>query len=508
MSNWPAQPVIYEINTAAWLNQLTEQCHTRITLNLVPQSELERLAALHFDGLWLMGVWRRSPASQAVAREHEGLQIEYRRALPDYTPDDVLGSPYAVYKYEVDPTFGGDGALRDLRRRLRELDIRLMLDFIPNHVARDHEWVNEHPEHLVQGTDADLRDRPYDYFASGGRVFAHGRDPNYPGWTDTAQIDYRRPETRRAVIELLSLLANLCDGLRCDMAMLVTANVFRRTWGGEYEPSGAEFWVDAIRALKSEHPRFLMAAEVYWDLEYELQQHGFDYAYDKRLYDGLRGSDPEQIRRHLLAEMDYQRRLVRFIENHDEERAVAVFGATRSMAVAIAALTLPGMRLIHEGQIEGNVIRIPVQLRRRPAEAPDPALEDSYRRLLSGLKLNPFHEGNWRLLQCREAWSGNNTCGSFVAHRWTKGDEVLLIVANVSDQPAQCYLPLEFPVLTGCVWALCDLLSDLRYERDGDAMLHPGLYLDVSGYGHHIFQFRLKNRKRPAGGSLQSTWPA
>ncbi len=508
MSDWPAQAVIYEMNTAVWLHGLSEQYRTAVTLDRIPQPELDRLAGLHFDGLWLMGVWQRSPASQAIAREDPALQNEFSRALPGYTREDVLGSPYAICKYEVDSRFGGDAALRELRRRLRELDIRLILDFVPNHVARDHAWVKEHPEYLVQGTAADLQARPHDYFASGGRVFAHGRDPNFPGWTDTVQIDYRRPETRTAVTEVLLSLAAVCDGLRCDMAMLPLAAVFRRTWGGAYEPPGAEFWVDAIRALKAAHPRFLMAAEAYWDLEYDLQQQGFDYTYDKRLYERLLGSDPEQIRRHLFAEIDYQRRLVRFIENHDEPRAAAAFGVTRSMAVATLALTLPGMRLIHEGQMEGRTVRIPVQLARRPAEQPDPALEDFYRRLLGALKLAPFHEGYWKLLQCREAWAGNGTYSNFVAHRWTKRDEVLLIVANVSGQPAQCYLPLDFPALTGCTWELCDLLSDVKYERDGDALLHPGLYLDVPGYGRHIFQLRLKDRKLPAGVSLQSTWQA
>src|SRR4051812_17824616 len=114
-----------------------------------------------------------------------------------------------------------------------------------------------------------------------------------------------------------------------------------------------------------------MLAEVYWDLEYKLQQLGFDYTYDKRLYDRLVKNDANLLRLHLRATVDYQQRLARFIENHDEERAVTVFGRPRSCAAAVLALTLPGMRLLHEGQLAGRARRVPVQLGRRLDEVAD-----------------------------------------------------------------------------------------------------------------------------------------
>jgi len=506
MSNWLAQPTIYEINAAVWLNDLGRKYGKTITLAEVPDAELERLSSLHFDGLWLMGVWRRSPASRAIARSDAALQDAYRAALPDYQAEDVLGSPFAVHEYTVDPAIGSDEELRELRLRMRGFDLRLILDFVPNHVARDHEWTRQHPEYLVQGTAADLQIQPEAWFASGEHIFAHGRDPNYPAWTDTVEIDYRRPDTRRAVTDLLMSLAKRCDGLRCDMAMLVTRNVFCRTWGGQFEPAGADFWPDVIRALKSAHQDFLLMAEVYWDLEYDLQQQGFDYTYDKRLYERLAGNDPEEVRRHLFADIDYQRRLVRFIENHDEPRAAAVFGGARSAAVGTLALTLPGLRLVYEGQMEGFKTRLPVQLGRRPPEPANPALVSFYEQLMNALSRAPFHEGNWRLLECKEAWPpGNDTYRNFAAHRWVNGDEVFLVAANLSAQRAQCHVPLEFPALTGRSCELRDLLSEARYQREGDALLHPGLYLDVPGYGHHIFRFHLKERKIPAGVQYRST---
>jgi hypothetical protein len=489
MSDWPAQPTIYEINTAVWLNRLGRKYGKTITLAQVPDAELQCLCRFHFDGLWLMGVWRRSPAGRAIARSDPSLQNAYRAALPDYRTEDVLGSPFAVQEYWVDPMFGSDEELQELRLRMSGFGLRLILDFVPNHLARDHPWVTQHPEYLVQGTARDLQSQPQSWFAAGEHIFAHGRDPYFPAWTDTVQIDYRRPETRRAVADLLMSVAKRCDGLRCDMAMLVTRDVFCRTWGGQFEPAEADFWPEVFQALKSAQPDLVLGAEVYWDMEYALQQQGFDYTYDKRLYDRLAGDDTEAVRKHLSADIDYQRRLVRFIENHDEPRAAAAFGVDRSKAVAAIALTLPGLHLAHQGQMQGFKMRLPVQLGRGPAEQVDPALAGFYERLMNALSQAPFHDGTWRLLECREAWPGNNTYPDFVAHRWVNSEDIILVVANLSEHHAQCYVPLECPVLAGRRWELQDVLSDVRYQREGDALLNPGLYVGVPGYGHHVFRF-------------------
>jgi len=490
MGKWPLHPLVYEINTAVWLTSLSRTYGRPISLGGIPQTELERLAELRFDGVWLMGVWQRSAASRTIARAEPALLGEYRRALPDVRPDDIIGSPYAIADYTVDPLFGGDQELAALRQRLRALNLRLVLDFVPNHLARDHAWVGARPEFLVQGTAAELQARPNDYFEAGGRVFAHGRDPNFAPWTDTVQVDYRCAAARRAMTHLLVALSERCDGLRCDMAMLVTADVFCRTWGGRFDPPGADFWPDAIRGIKRAHPGFLMLAEVYWDLEYDLQQQGFDFTYDKRLYDRFqRRDDPEAVRRHLFADIEFQRRLARFVENHDEPRAAAQFGPEGSKAVAALAVTLPGLRLLHQGQLDGFETRWPVQLRRAAPEPTNTDLQAFYQRLLNAVDSAVFHEGSWKLLEARAAWSGNRSCWNAVAHRWVKGEEFVLAVSNLSPDPMQCYVPLELPALSGCTWELRDLLSEARYDREGDGLLHPGLYLDMPAYGRHVFAF-------------------
>ncbi len=492
MNSWPKYPIVYEINAWVWLSELSRADGRPLTLGDVPQAELERLAGYAFDALWLMGVWERSPGARRISRTHPGLLEEYRHTLPDYTEEDVVGSPYAIRGYRVEPSLGGDEGLAVLRARLRELGLRLVLDFVPNHMALDHPWVAERPERLVRGDAGSLAREPRNYFRAGGdasaRVFAHGRDPYFDGWPDTVQLDYRRAETRAAMTDALLSIAARCDGARCDMAMLVTREIFLRTWGGEFEPTEAEFWPEACRSLRAEHPDFLLLAEVYWDMEYRLLQQGFDFAYDKRLYDRLLGDDAVGVRAHLRADPGYQGRLVRFVENHDERRAREAFGPARAPAAAALTLTLPGLRLFHEGQLEGWRTKLSVHLGRRPQEPTDEGVLLHHRRLLAALSRPVFHEGEWGQVEPREAWAGNPTHLHFVAGRWALGEEFRLTAANLSNGRAQCYLPLGLPALAGRAWLLRDLLSEARYERDGDGLLAPGLFLDVPAYGHHLFE--------------------
>ena len=492
MDSWPKYPTVYEINAWVWLNDLSRAYGRTLTLGEVPRPELERLAGYPFDALWLMGVWERSPGARRISRTHPVLLEEYRRVLPDYTEADVVGSPYAISGYRVDPALGGDEGLAELRARLREWGLRLVLDFVPNHMAIDHPWVSGRPELLVRGDAESLAREPRNYFRAGAgaaaSVFAHGRDPYFEGWPDTVQLDYRRAETRDAMAEALLSVAAKCDGARCDMAMLVTRDVFLRTWGGEFDAAGAEFWPEAVARLRAEHPGFLLMAEVYWDMEYALQQQGFDFAYDKRLYDRLLGDEAEGVRAHLRADLGYQSRLVRFVENHDERRAQEAFGPARAPAAAALTLTLPGLRLLHEGQLEGRRAKLSVHLGRRPQEPADAGVAGLYRRLLAALSRAVFHDGEWAQLEPREAWPGNDSRRHFVASRWTLGEDLRLFAANLSPGPAQCFLPLGLPALSGRPWLLKDLLSEAEYLRDGDDLLSHGLYLDVPAYGHHLFE--------------------
>ena len=325
-TEWPARPIIYEINTWVWLNDLSSQYKRTITLGTVPSQEWDAIAALGVDAVWLMGVWERSPEGIRIANENAGLIADFHRALPDYTPADNVGSAYCVRNYIVDQHLGGPEALASARQMLAQRGLRLMLDFVANHVATDHPWVTEHPEYFVQGTLDDLANTSGEFFDAGGTVIANGRDPYFPPWSDVAQLNAFSPTLRQAITETLISIAEQCDGMRCDMAMLLINSIFKRTWGNRAgELPSEEYWSEVIHAVRLQYPHVLFMAEAYWDLEWDLQQLGFDYCYDKRLYDRLVHDNAESVRLHLTASLDYQDKLVRFIENHDEPRAAATF---------------------------------------------------------------------------------------------------------------------------------------------------------------------------------------
>jgi hypothetical protein len=482
-------PVIYEINTWVWLHDLGRKYERPVTLGTVPKEEWDAFASMGVDVLWLMGVWERSPRGVRLARNAQGLQKEYALALPDFSPDDVVGSPYSVHRYEVEEHLGGAAGLAFARDMLCTRGIGLILDFVPNHVATDHPWVNGHPEYFVQGNGEDLVRAPYDFFLSGGRIIACGRDPFFPPWTDTAQLNAFHPGLRKGAVEILMEIASRCDGVRCDMAMLLVNGVFEKTWMGR---TGArpeeEFWEEIIHAVRRQHPGFLFIAEAYWGLEGELQQQGFDFCYDKRLYDRLIRGDAESVRLHLCADLDFQQRLIRFIENHDEPRAASAFPGARHRASAVVMATLPGAKLFHDGQFEGRRIKLPVQLGRRPAETVDHELGAFYRRLLGIVRSTSFQEGAWRLCETI-GWPDNSTHRNLLAWCWRRHGEGVLVVVNASHQESQARVRMPWMELQGRTWILNDALNDLEYERGGNEMVHPGLFVDLDPYGFHVFEF-------------------
>ena len=298
-------------------------------------TELDAIAARGFDWVWLLSVWRTSPAGRQIALADAGLRREFEATLSDLRDEDVGGSGFAITGYEVSPALGGDAALTRVRERMAARGLRLMLDFVPNHMATDHPWVESHVDYFVSGSELDLLRAPGNYTrierSEGDVVLAHGRDPYFAGWTDTLQLDYSNPAVCEAMTEELVRIARRCDGVRCDMAMLLLPDVFERTWGRHAQP----FWAPAIAAAREAVPGFTLMAEVYWDLEWTMIQLGFDYAYDKRLYDRLVAGYARPVREHLWAGLDYQVHLARFLENHDEPRAAAVFPPDQHEAAAL-----------------------------------------------------------------------------------------------------------------------------------------------------------------------------
>jgi len=485
---WPQYPSLYEINTRVWLSELSQKYQEKLTLSSVPSAEWDAIAAYGFDAVWLMGVWERSPAGIAIANRNQSLVEEFRRALPDFQPEDNVGSPYCVRRYVVDDHLGGPEGLAIARLELSTRGMNLILDFVPNHVAPDHPWVAEHPEYFIRGNVDDAKHDPSSYINILGQVFACGRDPYFPAWPDVLQLNAFNPDLRHAALETVLSIARQCDGIRCDMAMLLMNPIFERTWGSRagHRPA-TEYWADVISAVKYNFPGFLFVAEAYWDLEWELQQQGFDFCYDKKLYDRLEHGNAESIRLHLCADLAYQGKLVRFIENHDEPRAAAAFLPTKQKAVALTAATLPGIRFFHEGQFEGRKVRPPVFLGRRADEPLDRDLHDFYTKLLEAVNRPVFRYGQWSLCE-RTGWPDNLTFQNLVAWSWSDTDEHLLIVINLSDFPAQARVKFRCDAPSDGMWQLVDMLAGGTYERDGNEMGFPGLYVELGPWNYHFFQ--------------------
>jgi glycosidase len=486
MRDWPRHPVIYEINPFVWLREMAGRIRRAVTLGTVPSEEWDALSRLKLDAVWLMGVWERSPAGLAVALADRGLLAEFDRALPGWTKEDVTGSAYCIRRYAVDPCLGGPEGLAKARKALAERGIRLFLDFVPNHVARDNPWVSAHPDYFIRGTESDLEKDPRSFFKADEGVFACGRDPYFPAWADVAQVNAFHPGFRQASVETVRDIASQCDGMRCDMAMLLMTPVFERTWGSRAgTPPATEYWKELIGAVRETHPRVLFAAEAYWDLEWDLLQQGFDYCYDKRLYDRLVHEGADSVHGHLTAETGYQDGLLRFIENHDEPRAAASFQPGRARAAAVATLSQTGARLVYEGQLDGRRVQLPVDLARRPDEAPDADLRAFYERLLGGLQGGVFRTGDWQL-GARSGWDGNDNWQNLVCWGWRGDGPERLVVVNLSDAPASGHVSLPWEDLTGREWQLDDSSSGAVYVRSGDD-LRGGLYVALDSWGWHLF---------------------
>jgi hypothetical protein len=368
----------------------------------------------------------------------------YRAALPDLRDEDVIGSPYCVHDYVVDERFGGPEGLAVAREQLSDRGLALILDYVPNHVAADHPWVTDRPHCFLSGSDEELAHHPEAFMRIAGGVFAKGRDPYFEPWQDVLQLKLNAYSTalRDAAAETVIAIGDQRDGLRCDMAMLMTNEVFARTWGDRAGPApDTDYWPALIGRGKQAHADLLFIAEAYWEMEWTPQQQGFDLCYDKRLYDRLVHDSPESLRGHIQADASYQERLIRFIENHDEPRAAVTFGAAQARAAAVVMSTLQGARLYHDGQLDGLRTRLPVQLARGPDEPPDNDLRAFYERLLRGVANAQLRRGDWRSCEC-ERCSDDDSHRELVAWCWTSSDARHLVQARPARSPRQPHAAL------------------------------------------------------------------
>jgi hypothetical protein len=483
-------PKVYEINTRVWLRRFNWK------LKDIPIKYFTDLADKGITIIWFMGIWKTSPSVINKCCFTNDLVSSYDKVLKDWKREDVIGSPYSIDGYEVNPEIGTWEDLLDLRTILNGCGIKLLLDFVPNHFSIDSNILQTNPEIFLQVEDHFYWKDPFTFFKSPFNptlTFAHGRDPLFPAWQDTVQINFFNEKAREYLCSILLNLTDVCDGVRCDMAMLPLNNVFFNTWVGVLNKTNLvkpseEFWTSAIKRVKQKSSEFIFLAEAYWDLEWDLQQLGFDFTYDKRLVDRLASNDIQGVIAHLKADKGFQSKSIRFIENHDETRAITNFGKYKSLAAATVISTIQGMKFYNDGQFEGKKIKLPLQLGRDPIEKCSNTVSKYYSKLLNVTKEDVFTYGDWLLLLPITAGNGNMTYENFFAWQWSYKNVKKIVIINYSELTSQCRV--KFDVSPGMdVLTIYDQLNDRIFERSSSEIRNTGLFVELKGFASHILTF-------------------
>lgn len=413
--------------------------------------------------------------------------------LPGYTKADIIGSPYAVWSYDLNPELGDMQDLANLRKALNQMGLKLMVDFVPNHSAVDSPWAGEHPDyyvHVPKGTSGPVD--PNRYY---NNSIAYGSAGWWGGsWMDTLQYNYWNLNLRKAQIERLAKVASVSDYIRCDMAYLCLNDQVQENWGTQlsswgYTRPNTEFWPEAIQSVKSMFPNVQFLAEVYDPWGGQLQQLGFDFTYDKHLYDLLEQGNLDNLRGYLSnVDHGYLSRGAHFVENHDEPRAAASFGSNmRADAAAMVAMTIPGMRFYFEGQQNGYRNRLQVQLRRAASEPIAIGVPQFYE-LFTGILTRPvFHLGAWTYLPV----TNDNSAWRLMAWKWTSDTERLLVVVNYSDTTGAGSVVLSDaqPINGNDTIPVTDLMSGQTWMRSAHALSTTGLLTVIQPWSCQILKY-------------------
>lgn len=489
-----SNPHLIEINARLWLKRLRKKYSSDITISTVPEEEWLFLKHIGFDIIWLMGVWTPSPESVRIARGSKQLLSEIKKISPELNEEHIGASPYCIYDYKLNPELGLEWELKALKEKLNSLGMKLLLDFVTNHTSIDNPALKICPECFMIGTEQDYQKHPDWFFETeinGKKEYvAYGRDPNFLPWTDTAQLNYFNPKTREKMIETLFKIAEICDGVRCDMVMLTLNDIHESTWGWlsnkmGFEKPSEEFWTILISKIKEKFPEFIFLGEIYWGLEWKVQQMGFDYTYDKGTYDRLRYGIADDVRGHLRAENLYQKHSVRFIENHDESPAISSFGREKSMAAGVVISTIKGMRFYFDGQLNGISVKIPLQLTDCDIQG-DIGISKFYEKLLKIVDHPAFHGGEWNLLEVSSVCVGDDTFRNVLSWVWTQRRTIKIVVVNYSDNFANCRINVSIKP-TGDTTFLFEELSD-RFIPFKLQDIQNGLVLEkIPPYNSYIF---------------------
>ena len=424
--DWMPRLVLLAKNAYVWLDQLSKEYGRPIArLDLIPDEELDTLARWGFTGLWLIGLWERSPASR---------KIKQMCGNPD-----AVASAYSLFDYQIAADLGGEEAYQNLRNRAWERGIRLASDMVPNHVGIDARWVIEHPDwfvsldyspfpsytfngpdlswdervgihledHYYTRSDAAVVFKRVDHWTGSEKYIYHGNDGTSMPWNDTAQLNYLNPEVREAVIQKILHVARRFPVIRFDAAMTLAKRHYQRLWFPEPGTGGAipsraengltkaefdarmpnEFWREVVDRVAQEVPDTLLLAEAFWLMEgYFVRTLGMHRVYNSAFMNMLRDEDNAKYRSVIKNTLEFDRRIlkryVNFMNNPDERTAVDQFGkGDKYFGICTMLATMPGLPMFGHGQVEGFTEKYGMEFRRAYwDEQPDGYLVERHER--------------------------------------------------------------------------------------------------------------------------------
>jgi glycosidase len=468
---------LLEISVRPYLYALCNKYEREIKrIRDIPQEEFDEIQSMGFTWVWFMGIWQLGEFGLGHDRADPAQRERYSSVLPGWTEEDVIGYPLCIVSYDVNKELGTEEDLVWLREEFHRRNIKLMLDFVPDHTAVDSPEFKSRPDLYLKGDSQD-RDR----FLEEGVAFAAGR------WISSmhfsAQLNMFNPDTRRFVIDTLKSISSRCDGVRVHVAHFCLTNLFSEYWREELEGWSVpkeEFWSEAIREVRDEHSNFVFVAETYGrELQDQLLGLGFDYIYDKELLDDLVKSDLSSFKVNMLRLTDHY---VHFVENHDEVRAVKRFGNNEKMSLAAAAclLTLPGVRLFNFNQWLGYSESIDVHLRRAPSEHYREETFVFYKKLSELLGSDALKYGEWTPIEVFDS----NTVLSW---EWLKVNERFVIVVNYSGNGSGGRVQLKGINTENALVTIGEFMSGASYERDSAEVKEKGLSVLLSPYQVQVF---------------------
>ena len=535
--NWKQNIVLIAKNTFVWLYQLSDKYNKPIKhLDQIPIEELESLRSFGVNGLWLIGIWERSPASKNIKEL--------------YGKKNAIASAYSIYNYRITNDLGGENAYLKLKTKANDAGLKLGCDMVPNHTGIDSPWVIDHPDWFIQternpssGFEYNSPNLSSDpraeirieegYFTQTGaaEVFQfrcntseknlymyHGNDGTSMPWNDTVQLNYLNQKTRTAVREVILDVAGKFDIIRLDAAMTLTRQHYKRLWfpyigGTKFIPTRGnhnmddldfddqmpqEFWVEVLNDIQEKQPDTLLIAEAFWLMEGFFIQHlGMDRVYNSAFMNLLRDEENEKFRQFIkdMIAIDplFLERLVNYQSTPDEESAINQFGnKEKYFSICTLLATMPGLPMFGHGQFEGYKERYGMDfLQPHLKETPDEDLLKRHKELIQPLlenrskyscsknfRLHDFHYLNGKINNNVIAYSNQNN------------NYQSLVIYNNADRQSDGFIKTPFELGENNSIVLIDFYTKKEIQTPSSAIEDQKISIRLSSYECRVFEMK------------------